>query len=439
MKAASLVVCALLARADAPVVDDGYSADRAVRRAIEESPLLDSLAHRIDEEEGPRTLGLLFENPELRIASRHLERTVRPTSTVADVLENSSVGVRVPVPSIKAMGFEQSVRARHVDATRADLDEARRELAARVRVLHATLLNLDERLVVVDAQIVLGQRTAELVAKRIEVGVATRFDESISALDQAAVQTEKESLLAERRLAEAELRGLLALTAEDAFALVADAKSPCESVKELHIDGAPVEEAGQGALLAIDLPRSAPALDALDARISEEENARVAAVVDLIPWVRFFELEYRLGTERIDDSVRFQMGVPLPLVNFNQDDVREHTARIARLEAERRHEVSLIGGELRAHRENLMGQHALLSLYRGTTEPVIAQSLSLVDEALALGEGDPVQMTYVTARALKAKKNALETQLRCDEAAIAWLARSGRDPVLAGGDGRTGL
>jgi hypothetical protein len=420
-----------------------YTADEAVDIALRASPLLESLAHRIDEEEGPRTLGLLFENPELRIATRHLERTVNPTSTVADVLDGSSVGVRVPVPPLTAMGFEQQAYARHVDATRSDLDDARRELAARVRVLHATVLNIDARLALVDEQMRLGQKTRELVEKRIEVGLSTRFDESIAALDLAAVITEHEALLAERRLLEAELRSLLALPASEPVVLVGDAKTPCDAVQEAHFAGAApastTPSTEDAPIDPLDVPVIAPTVASIEAQIAEEENMRLTRLVDLVPWVRFVELEYRLGNVRPDDSLRFQLGVPLPLVNFNQDDVRTHTAKIARLRAERAHELTLISGELRAHRENLAGQRALLSLYDEKTAPVIDQSLTLVDEALALGEGDPVQMTVVSARAIKAKTKALETRLRCDEAAIAWLARAGRDPALGDARERTGL
>jgi len=423
------------------------SADDAVRLALETNPLLEALTHRIDEEEGPRTLGLLFKNPELRVAARHLERTVDPTSTPADVLDRSSIGLRVPVPPLTATGFEQSARARHVDATRADLAEERRRLSERVRILHARLLNIDARLDLIKAQIELALKTQDLVRKRIDAGVATRFDESIAALDHASVVIDHESLLAERRLADAELKNLLSVPASEPLLLVADELSPCHAIQKLHASnpGAAsarspdAESAAVEAVDPLDVPVSAPVLAGLDARIAEEENMRTTRFVELIPWVRFAALDYRLGVTRQEDSLRFQVGIPLPLLNFNQDDIRTHTARIARLRAERRHKLSLISGDLRVHRENLAGQHALLSLYEETTAPVIAESLTLVDEAFALGEGDPVQMTMVTARSLKAKKNALETRLRCDEAAIAWLARAGRDPTLGDADARTGL
>lgn len=415
--------------------DELLTVERAVEMALTQSPALEALQHQLDEDRTLIDVANPIPNPQLRISTSSHELilpTIEGRAYSSDPLTNSSVGVRWEPPNPGAWAADRAHAERHVDQSQAELEQARRDLAAQVRLLHATLLNLDEQQRHATTAVELHDKLRTLISRRLEHQAATVLDRNLAELDYSEAIAEREEIESRRSAVYREWLTALGATPGARFQPVASARSGCQM------------PAADLATLVQRAGDQAPELGALQAEIAEVDADIFGAHLELIPWFDFVQVGYELGegdtrfalgvNDRDYAAVQFRMSINFPLFDWKQAEVAGLRARRERLEAEQRAAQYNIEGGVRHALEELRGRVALVDRHRTVDTTVVDDSWQQINRALEAGEADLVQMTMLQRRTLAAQRARLRAALRCQESAIE-LSRLTGDAVLTDAGG----
>lgn len=402
--AAAVVVVGLALVAEAPL-----SAERAVELALESHPELSLLAERVREEEALRQGALALKNPQLRLRHTETERVLPPLwGEPLDPLpfDGSRVGLRWKPPGLESFGVLQRQGTRRVARRNAELEDARRAVVYEVRSLHARLLLLEQRLALAEEAVALSARVSALSERLLEERLATALEVSLARLDALDAVADRARLLSARREERVRLRTLLGLPESAPLSLAPPAEPVCR-LPSLPRD-----------VVVARAEERAPRLDGLRAEVGEEEARAFGYALQRVPWFDFLEVDVRPGQKNDHTSLGMRAGVELPLLDWKLSQTDHSRARKARLLAE--HELERRALESRVLRvlEELEAKAELVSLYRGAKGGVLDEGLRQVQRALELGEVDAAKVALVQARALKAKRAALDAELDCTDAAL---------------------
>jgi outer membrane protein TolC len=398
------------------------SESRAIELALADSAALKALACQVEETRAMVDVDTKLQNPELRLTKLRSDRLVSPALSDEEYrehpFEDVSVGLRWKPPDLGALGAKRAQAERRVDQANAELEKARRELTARVRTLHATVLGLDAQIALARSGLEQRDLLRTLVKRRLDEQAATVLDQSLADVDYLESLSRLQDLESQRRLKLHELLVLVGLPPDAHPELVGDpegCEAPSEQVTQL------VERAKAGG----------PWLDGYQARLAEADAERSQLELERIPWIKQVMLSYVVGGGESDPGrVELGLAVNLSLLDWNTADVRAVSARRARYEQEYRAEQQELAGELRRGLEEWVEQASVVRRYR-EAEPVLADGVARLQKAAAVAETDLLQIAEVQARVLSVKRAHLKAALDCQLTRIEIDRLTGGIPVAA--------
>ena len=317
-----------------------------------------------------------------------------------------------------------------MDQRSARLEQARRELAANVRRLHATVLNLDERIVLSSTAVELRDEMRGLIKRRLDQHAATALDHNFSELDYLDAIADRQELESKRR--------------EIYHLLLSEVGFPHESVVDLSPDDQPkCRLLNESVETLVDRARQHnPQLEVLQARLQETEADISRTQLELIPWFDYLQLTYVLGESpntfglgsnclrpefRSENDGRssqaipcdspahidFRFAVTLPLFDWKSAEVRGLEARRAGFEDQLDAAQQGIQGRVRETMDELTSRVALYERYKASDASVVDRSLAQIRATIEAGQADLIQMAIVQRRALRTRRARLRALLRC--------------------------
>ncbi len=400
----ALAVSGLVAALALPVRAEPLTEAQAVERALGVSQALKALEARVGEARAQVDAAGRLDNPELRVSKLRSDRLL-PASLggqdgVEAPFEDLTLGLRWSPPNLGAQYARRAQAERRVEVAEAELAEARAELAARVRTLHATVLGLTAQAAQARTALALRAELQALVARRLEQQVATLLDRSLADLDHLDALTAVQEAEGRRRQALHALRVELGLGPTAVVELAAEGAARCE----LPAQTAP--ELGERA-------RGGSArLKGFTARKEEVAAERSRLNLELIPWFNHFEFAYVLGPADGPGHVRARFALSLPLFHWNRPEIRGLDFRRAQIDAEERAALDLLDAQIRQALEDLADQVALVARYRDAA-PLMDDGLAVLRKALEAGQSDLVQLALLQTRTLAARRGQLRAQLQC--------------------------
>lgn len=385
------------------------SADEAVARAIASHPRVLLMQERVREEEALREGALTLENPKLRLKHHRPGNLVGPLWG-APVDEFPFDGARADLrwrpPPLESFGPQQAYGKHRIERGLAELEEARLLLAEEIRLSHARLLNLEQRLALADQIASLSARVSELSERAREARLATALDVSLARLEALDAVADRERVRSQYEDELARLRGFVGLAPDETIELV----PPAEPLCRLPSEGAEA--------LVERAVASSPRLRALEQEVLAEEARATGVALGRVPWLDFVQVSAIGGDRNDEPTLGFATSIVLPVLDWQLSESKRIEAKRARLvaerEAERRVLATLVG---RAH-EAVRRKHALVALYEGAEAGVLEEGLSQVSRALEEGAINASEVALVKARTVRARRDALEAALDCAEAAI---------------------
>ncbi len=390
--------------AAAALAAEPWTEARAVQVALDQSATLAAMRAQVQEQRANVELATPVENPDLRISNFRSDRLLSPAFSQAGYVdppfEDVTFALRWKPPNLTAWSAQRAEAERRVEYAEAELLDARAELAARVRTLHATALGLAAQRALAQGALTRRDELRTLVRRRLEQHAANVLDQSLTDLDYLEALASLQDLESKERLAVHELRLLLGLAPE----------APLELESALPACAAPTR--GPEALVAQAQARSAK-LRGFGARLAELEAERRGLDLSLLPWPNFLQLGYTLGAGGEDQGhFSLRVGVPLPLFDWKRAEVRAVDAQRARVEAEQRAKQEQLASQVRRAAEELAAQAALVQRYR-EAEPVLDDGLVRLKRSLEVSEVDLLQIALVQTRVLAARRAGLKAALEC--------------------------
>ena len=403
--------------------------DRAVALALAHSAELEARRHQISEAETEVDAALRLPNPTLRLGTFRSDRTLMPLvddGSYRDPLDDVSIGLRWNPPNPGARDARAARAARRVDQLRARLELERRKLVARVRVEHATVVELDGR--VAHAQIAVELRDAlrALVARRLEAAAATALDRNLAELDHLDALADLEALGSKRREAGDALRRTIGWAPDMPLEPEAPEDPACRVPTE-SVDA-----------LVTRALAGHPGLAVHDAREAEIAAEVEHLELERLPWLDFVEISYEFaeGSDparltnpactrgRCDDPSHFgvRLGVTLPVIDRKHPELAGLSARRARVSAQREATRRQIEGDVRRAVDELIRAAEIEARFDAAHAALVADSLDRIRRSIAAGVADPIQLAAAQRRVLRAGRARLEAVLRCARSAAA-LAR----------------
>lgn len=401
------------------VASEPLTADQAAALALARSPALEVLQDQLVEDQVLVRTANEIANPTLRVASESSELFFpaiegRPYS--ADPVRNTNVALRWSPPNLSAWPTRQARAERHVDQSQAQLQQAQRDLVARVRTLHTTLLNIEQELALEATGLELRDKQRTLITRRLENQAATGLDRNLAELDYSETVLDLQELQSSQRQSYGTLLALLGVSADTQYVLVAGSNDGCTLPRQALPE------------LFAQAHAHNPAFASIQAEIDEVDADIARAYFELIPWFDYVQLGVALGesdtrfafgtADNKNAALRFGLGIRFPLFNWNQDEIAVLKARRQKLEAQRRATAYDIENRVQRVVEELRGRVFLLQRHGAADQSVVDDSLRQINRALDLGEADPVQMALLQSRTLAARRAYLRASLRCQESVI---------------------
>lgn len=388
-----------------PSSSEALSPDAAVARAVTRSDVVRraQLAVEVARVEGA---ALTLSSPELQIGHRSLQAL----GSQVDPFDDSQLGVAWQPPSLDDLGLKQAIGAREADAGLRAVEEVAVGVAVEVRTLHAQVLAQRAERALAAERTQLLEQLGALHGRRVAAQVGTELDVELTTLDLLDARAEVADVEADLVRVEQRLARLLG---EPALPALAPPATPlCVLPPE-----------GLDALLVAARSRS-PRLRALQAREGALGLREQRAWLRLVPWIEGVQVG---GIAQPDGrtDVRARIDVALPLFAPLAPELRLVTLERDVLAAERRAVERDLDEKLRTAWDRLAGFARLVALH-GTSAERLHGSEDVVGRALAAEVVDTLRVVAVQQRVLAARRQAVRSQARCDEAAIAFAAAAGR-------------
>lgn len=297
-----------------------------------------------------------FPNPTLVLRMENAPWSRGSTRNEAEYV----AGLSFQLPISGRLGDAESVAAREVEQRAQELSAKRLELHGRVRGAFATALSLERASAIQTQAHELAQRAIALLEARLRAGDAVPAD-------LARVQIEASR-------ARLELRRIESLRQRALLGLATALGDPSRSIGSLGGDLEAALELPTLEALTASLDQN-PKLKSAEAEVALNEAKLELAKAQRVPDVSL-DLFYRRLEETDQHAFDFGVGIPLPLFNRNQGQIR--SAMAERLAAESR--VQATRNELL---REVRAAHARLALLLESTRTMREELLGQADTVLA--------------------------------------------------------
>ena len=394
-------------------------ADEAVQIALANSPAIRALEERHKEEQARGEASTALENPVFRLTNLRSDHLLSPAlnggTYGAHPFANTNLGARWTPPNPFVNSARLTEAARRSDEVDAELDAARRALAARVRTLHATLLSLDRQLELARTAVGLREQLASLARKRLAEHAGRGLDQSLADLDHLEARTQQLELERTKRETLRELAVQLGVSFQGKLEL-GGAPPTCQ---------APTDE--DAALVSRALERSSR-LRAQQAKRAAVDAEQSQARRELIPWFDFVQLSYVLASDNDPAYGSLGLGLTLPLFNWNGGKLRQLSARAARFDLELDVDRRVLKSQVEQTLADVREDALVVARYREAEPAVIAQAGVQLERSLEVGESSLTQIALVQTRSLGAQRAWLRAELHCQVSLIELERLTGGSP-----------
>jgi outer membrane protein TolC len=395
-----------------PTVATRLTPDDATRLAIARS---DAVRRARLEVEVARVQGtaLSLASPELQIGHRSLQTV----GSQVDPFDDSQVGVSWQPPALADFGLKQAIGVRDAEADLSDVDDVAVGVAIEVRTLHAQVLSLQAERSLAAERVTLLDRMVSLQERRLVEQLGTALDVELTALDALDARAELADVDADLARVGQRLARLLGETTLPALA------PPSSPLCALPTEGL--------ATLLDEARTRSPRLRALRVREDTLGLRETRAWLRVVPWIDNVQLG-AISQQSGRTDVRARIDVAVPLFAPLGPDLRLVTLERELLVAERRAVERDLEEKVRAAWDRLAGFAHLAAVHAGALDRVQA-SEHVVGRALAAEVVDTMRVITVQQRVLSARRQAVRSRARCDDAAIALAAAAGHALAADGG------
>jgi outer membrane protein TolC len=386
----------------------------AVRLALAANPDLRAARLERPVAENQIVSASALENPTLRLELLHGQRVdTTPAAGAKPATWGYGLGLAwVPPQPVEWQAKRAAARARVVEVDQG-IRQREWEVAADVRVAHATLAEIEAQIRLADAAVAIHTRIAALVEKRVGGGASTRLDLNLANLALVQAERDRDSLDAQRAAAASRLAWLVGWGAGAPVSVAAQAAD----------DVAPAVSGGEGERRRLEDRALAarPALRAARARYEEREQSVRLAYAHRWPWLQLAAVpRYRHNnSSSYPDDWTWAIDVSVPILNWNTGPIRvaeaerekEREGYVAELAALRR-DVALALTEVETWRR-------LVKRYQDTVLPALEHHDRLLEIATGGGQLDVVALLAAEDVVLRSRR---EYQAALLGQKKAWLA-----------------
>jgi outer membrane protein TolC len=347
----------------------------------------------------------VLDAPQLQLGHRSLNAV----GDQVDPFDDSQVGVSWRLPGLEDLGLNQTIGAWSADANvLKDVDDVAEAVAVEVRLLHVRVLSVRDEVALAQERVALLEKVADLQARRVAVQVATALDTGLTSLELLAARADVADLSGDLVRAEQRLGRLLG---EKLPLALAPPSAPLCALPAEPFDAVVVAARQRSSRLrAIAL---------------EEEGLRLRearAWLRYVPWVDSVQVgSIQQGTT---PELRARLDIAIPLFEPLSPELRVVGLERERLAAERRAIERDIEERLGAALDQLAGFVKMVEVYAASTKDVDDQQ-DLVARSLAAEVVDTLRVATVQERILQARRQALRSQFKCDEAGVAFMQAAG--------------
>jgi cobalt-zinc-cadmium efflux system outer membrane protein len=395
---------------------DGLPVDQAVAQALASNP--DLRAFRLERAvaENQVVSASALENPTLRLEFLHGE-LVNTTLPAGKNKPAPTWGYGVGLAWVPPQPVEWSAKRAQARARVTEVEQAIRqrewEIAADVRVAHATLAEVEAQILLAESALVVRRRIVDLVGKRVAAGASTRLELNLAELALVQAERDRDGLDAQRASAASALAWLIGQGSGGTIRVAPQAS-------DVAVAGAGV---GAGELQAFEDRALAarPGLRAAKARYAAREQSVRLAYAHRWPWFQLAAVpRYRHNnSSTYPDDWTWAVDISLPILNWNTGPI--HVA-----EAERDKERGSYVAELAALRRDIAlavaeieTRQRLVKRYQDTVLPALANHDRLLEIAVASAQIDVVALLAAEDVVLRSRREYQKALLDYHRA---WLA-----------------
>lgn len=407
-----LSMAALAAKAAEPL-----SLDAAVQRALAQNRDLAAASLGAEAARGRVEQAGLRPNPALEAGAQ------TDLLTGNDGARKLDLGLTQAIPLGNRLREAQAVARVGIGAASAALADRRRLLVGEVTGLYVELLALDQQVELRDRLIRANFRFVELARDRVKTGELSVVEVNAAALEQAKLEQERATLIAERATRLQSLKPLLGASPEEDIQIAGklDALADELSVRT---------EGGKSTWNRPDLRVATLAIEQIDA---EQRLARVETKGDLTVGATY---GYDRGTAGDPDHLLgVKMSLPLPVRNRNQGRLRELRAERTRAQRELEALEFRIASEVATARQRVTQSRQIMEGYRAAVLPVGEEAERNLIAAYQQGQVPLFQVIQAQQQRLVLETGALAARTTYALALAGLETASGHNPWLAASPG----
>ncbi len=251
-----------------------------------------------------------LENPEIRfseISSRY----------VTDEFDELEIGMRWRPPNLAIWNVDEQENRVAVTEAEVDMNNCRRQLAARVRKVFSDVVMLDELTRLFEKRVIVQEKRIGVIEQMVRNGqrsiiYATKARMAVNETKNDFTRVRQDRSEKRRRLAE--LTG-------------------CSENVLLEIDELPEIDSSFPQLRKIALSRR-PEIELVNQKKSLAQKQYNYERLKLVPWFRFFEASHHVRENGDGDWDELMIGVAIPLFNWNIGNIRATNIAVERRETQ---------------------------------------------------------------------------------------------------------
>lgn len=360
---------------------DGISAREAVTLALARNRQLLALRKSRAVAEGAVAEAKVLPDPELRTGRFDFEND--RTSVWS---QDYSLALRWSPPRPWERGLKSNQALGRVSEVAGEIASAEQQLATEVRLLHMSIVFLDEQIRLADASLKLREQIADFVASQVSAGVKNALDQNVAELALSDARSQPSTYRLDRRLAVMRMASMLDL--------------PRSEQLRIQVEDDPLTAPSHP-------PTAAPILDAALAQRPELSiaAARTAGATALLrlrkkeryPWFSFLQFSREFSRGGAPDTWGFRLGMDLPIFKWAGARLRAPQAEIEQRQLETEAAKSRIGLEIDELSARLRETYSDLQFLRASADSLASRGVELAGRIVAAGEGD--QLVHLTAEA----------------------------------------
>lgn len=409
---ASLSVVTGVAHATEPL-----SLDTAIQRALTQNRDLAAAALGSEAARGRVEQAGLRPNPALEAGAQ------TDLLTGNNGVRKLDLGLIQAIPLGNRLREAQAVAQVGIGAASAVLDDRRRLIVGEITGLYVELLALDQQVELRDRLIKANSRFAELARSRLKTGEISVVEVNAAALEQAKLEQERDTLVAERATRLQSLKPLLGASPNEDIQISGglDALTNALSARA---------EGDKSTWNRPDLKVAVLAIEQIDA---EQRLARVEIKGDLTVGATYGYDRGAAGDT--DHLLGVKMSLPLPVRNQNQGRLRELRAERTRAQREIEALEFRIASEVATARQRAAQSKQIMEGYRAAVLPVGEEAERNLVAAYQQGQVPLFQVIQAQQQRLVLETGVLAARTAYARALAELETASGHNPWLVASPG----